>query len=72
MTRAAIYARVSTPGQKEKDTVGQQIHACLEHCKGKGWQVAYVCYNTACSPPVTEPHALSEAAESMQRRFTSD
>ena len=32
---------------------------------------AYVCYNTACSAPVTEPHALSEAAESMRRRFGS-
>ena len=28
---------------------------------------AYVCYNTTCSPPVTEPHALSETVESMRR-----
>jgi len=35
------------------------------------WPAAYVCYNTTCSPPVTEPHALSEAAESMRRLVTS-
>jgi uncharacterized protein YyaL (SSP411 family) len=28
---------------------------------------AYVCYNTACSPPVTDPHAMGEAAEAMRR-----
>jgi uncharacterized protein YyaL (SSP411 family) len=32
---------------------------------------AYVCYNTTCSPPVTEPHALSEAVESMRRLATA-
>ncbi len=32
---------------------------------------AYVCYGTACSPPVSEPHALTEAVESMQRRLGS-
>jgi uncharacterized protein YyaL (SSP411 family) len=35
------------------------------------WPAAYVCYNTTCSPPVTEPHALAEAAESMRRLATS-
>jgi hypothetical protein len=32
---------------------------------------AYVCYNTTCSPPVSEPDALAEAAESMRRRAAS-
>jgi hypothetical protein len=32
---------------------------------------AYVCYNTTCSPPVGEPHALAEAVESVRRSAAS-
>lgn len=37
--RAAIYARVSTPGQAEKHTIDQQLTECQAYCETKGYEV---------------------------------
>ena len=38
--RAAIYVRVSTYGQVEKQTIEQQIERLQEHIAEKGWHLA--------------------------------
>ena len=43
MTRAAIYARVSTARQAERDlSLPDQIAQCRAHCERQGWQVVEV------------------------------
>ena len=43
MTRAAIYARVSTTRQAERDlSLPDQIAQCRAHCERQGWQVVEV------------------------------
>lgn len=37
--RVAIYARVSTDEQAEKQTIENQIHACREYCANQGLEV---------------------------------
>ena len=41
MKRAAIYSRVSTPGQAEDDkaSLSEQAQRCLQYCNEKGYQV---------------------------------
>ena len=41
MTTAAIYCRVSTEDQEREGTSLQmQLEHCLNHCQGKGYDVA--------------------------------
>lgn len=42
MTRAAIYARVSTDGQAERSTIDNQIDACHAYIKRNGWEAVVV------------------------------
>jgi site-specific DNA recombinase len=43
MTRAAIYARVSTARQAERDlSLPDQIAQCRAHCERQGWEVVEV------------------------------
>ena len=39
MTRAAIYARVSTDEQAERQTVQNQLDACRAYCERQGYEV---------------------------------
>ncbi len=39
---------------------------------GGPWPAAYVCSDTACSPPISRPGELTAAAESMRDRFAVD
>jgi uncharacterized protein YyaL (SSP411 family) len=74
-TRALLQAalRLDLPARSVQVLHPQRDAARLKASllPAQPWPAAYVCYNTACSPPVTEPHALSEAAESMRRLATS-
>jgi uncharacterized protein YyaL (SSP411 family) len=74
-TRALLQAalRLDLPGRNVQVLHPQRDAARLKASllPAQPWPAAYVCYNTTCSPPVTEPHALSEAAESMRRLATS-
>lgn len=40
MNKVAIYARVSTKSQEERQTIEQQLIACREYCARKNWEVA--------------------------------
>jgi len=40
MTRAAIYARVSTDAQAERNTIETQLIHARDYCEAKGWPVA--------------------------------
>ena len=37
--RVAIYARVSTDEQAERQTIADQLDACREYCRAKGYEV---------------------------------
>ena len=39
MTRAAIYARVSTDEQASRGTIENQIHSCRDYCEKAGFEV---------------------------------
>lgn len=49
MTRAAIYARVSSPGQEEKQTIQSQLTACREYCAAHGHDVVATLTDEAVS-----------------------
>jgi uncharacterized protein YyaL (SSP411 family) len=74
-TRALLQAalRLDLPARSVRVLHPQRDVARLKASllPAEPWPTAYVCYNTTCSPPVTEPHALAEAAESMRRLATS-
>jgi len=41
-TFACIYARTSSPNQKNNFSIGQQIERCWQYCENRGWVVKYV------------------------------
>jgi site-specific DNA recombinase len=39
---ASIYARTSSPNQRDNYSSGEQINQCLKYCEQRGWPVKYV------------------------------
>ena len=37
--KVAIYARVSTEAQEERQTIGQQLTACRQYCAQRDWEI---------------------------------
>jgi DNA invertase Pin-like site-specific DNA recombinase len=74
MTRAAIYARVSTARQAERDlSLPDQIAQCRAYCERQGWEAVEV----FCEPGASaldddrqsEPHATRMGELLFGRRF---
>lgn len=42
MTYAAIYARTSSPNQKDNYSIGGQIGSCVDYCERNGWKVSHI------------------------------
>ena len=47
--RAAIYARVSTEDQAERQTITVQVDACRAYCEKQGWAVVEECLDDGVS-----------------------
>jgi site-specific DNA recombinase len=41
-TYAALYARTSSPNQKDNYSIDEQINRCQEYCEQRGWLIRYV------------------------------
>ena len=68
MTAAAIYARVSTARQAERDlSLPDQVAQCQAYCERNGWEVVEV----FCEPGASALRLSDSPARSWRPSFTS-
>jgi len=53
---AAIYARTSSPNQKNNSSIEEQVNECWEYCNDRGWVVRYIFVDECQSAKTVERH----------------